>query len=166
MQGKSARITPFLWFDDQQAASAVAFYTAIFPNSKVVSVTRYNRESAKASGQPDGSVMTIAFQLDGQDFTALNGGPQFRFNEGVSLVVNCRSQDEVDYYWQHLSEGGDPQAQRCGWLKDRFGLWWQIVPIDLPALVNDPDPERARRATAELMKMKKIDLAALRRAVA
>jgi predicted 3-demethylubiquinone-9 3-methyltransferase (glyoxalase superfamily) len=165
MQGKSVRITPFLWFDDQQAASAVAFYTAIFPNSKVVAITRYNRESAKASGQPEGSVMTIAFQLDGQDFTALNGGPELRFNHAVSLVVNCRSQEEVDYYWQSLGEGGNPKAQRCGWLKDRFGLSWQIVPIDLPALLNDPDPERARRATVALLKMKKIDLAVLRRAL-
>jgi predicted 3-demethylubiquinone-9 3-methyltransferase (glyoxalase superfamily) len=165
MQSKRPRISPFLWFENE-AASAVAFYTAIFPNSKVMAITRYNRESAKVSGQPEGSVMTIAFQLDGQDFTALNGGPRFQFNEAVSLVVDCQSQSEVDYYWQRLSEGGDPQAQQCGWLKDRFGLSWQIVPIDLPALLNDPDPERARRAMAELRKMKKIDLAALRRAVA
>lgn len=165
MQSTSPRISPFLWFENE-AAPAVAFYTSIFPNSRVVNITRYTPESAKASGQPEGSVMTIAFQLDGQDFTALNGGPQFRFNEAVSLVVNCRSQTEVDYYWKRLSEGGDPQAQQCGWLKDRFGLSWQVVPVDLPALLNDPDPERARRATAELMKMQKIDLAALRRAVA
>jgi len=163
MHAKSQRISPFLWFDDQ-AEEAVAFYTSIFPNSKIETATRYNRESAKASGRPEESVMTIAFQLDGQQFTALNGGPDFKFNEALSLVVNCNTQQEVDYYWSRLSEGGDENAQQCGWLKDRFGVSWQVVPIDLPALLSDPDPERSRRATAEMMKMKKIDLAALRRA--
>jgi predicted 3-demethylubiquinone-9 3-methyltransferase (glyoxalase superfamily) len=164
MQTQGARISPFLWFDDQ-AEAAVAFYTSIFPNSKIVTTTRYNQESAKASGKSEGSLMTIGFQLDGQDFTALNGGPDFKFNEALSLVVNCKSQHEVDYYWRRLSEGGDEKAQQCGWLKDRFGVSWQVVPIELPALLNHPDPLKSRRATAAMMKMKKIDLAELRRAI-
>jgi predicted 3-demethylubiquinone-9 3-methyltransferase (glyoxalase superfamily) len=110
--------------------------------------------------------MTIAFQLDGQDFTALNGGPHFRFNEAISLVVNCETQEEVDHYWERLSEGGDEKAQQCGWLKDRYGVSWQVVPTLLPQLLADPDPEKARRATEAMLKMKKIDLAALRRAMA
>ena len=159
------RITPFLWFDDE-AEQAVSFYTSIFKNSRVVSTTRYDEASAKPSGRPAGSLMTIAFQLDGQDFTAINGGPAFEFNEAISLVVSCESQDEVDYYWGRLSDGGDPSAQQCGWLKDRFGVSWQVVPSALPELLNHPDPAKARRATEAMLQMKKIDLAALRRAVA
>jgi len=165
MQGSTQRITPFLWFDDQ-AEEAVAFYTSVFENSKVLSTTRYSKESAEVSGRREGSVMTIAFQLDGQDFTALNGGPIFEFNEAVSLVVHCRSQDEVDHYWSRLSEGGDEKAQQCGWLKDRYGVSWQVVPTELGQLLSHPDPEKARRATKAMLAMKKIDLAALRKAVA
>lgn len=109
--------------------------------------------------------MTVAFELDGQDFTALNGGPYFKFSEAISLVVNCRSQAEVDHYWERLSDGGDPAAQQCGWLKDRFGVSWQVVPVELPQLRGDPDPARARRAMAAMLQMKKIDLETLRQAV-
>jgi predicted 3-demethylubiquinone-9 3-methyltransferase (glyoxalase superfamily) len=165
MQASTQRITPFLWFDDQ-AEEAVAFYTSVFENSRVVSTTRYTKEGEQAAGRPAGSVMTIAFQLDGQDFTALNGGPHFKFNEAISLVVNCRSRDEVDHYWKRLSEGGDEKAQQCGWLKDRYGVSWQVVPTLLIELLNHPDPEKARRAMAAMLQMKKIDVAALRRAVA
>jgi predicted 3-demethylubiquinone-9 3-methyltransferase (glyoxalase superfamily) len=149
---------------DHQAEEAARFYTSIFPRSRIVSTTRYSKESAEASGQKEGAVMTIAFRLDGQDFTALNGGPHFQFSGAISLVVNCKSQDEVDHYWSRLSEGGDPSAQQCGWLKDRYGVSWQIVPTALPELLSDPDPEKARRATQAMLNMKKLDIAALRRA--
>jgi len=165
MPAIAQRITPFLWFD-HQAEQAVAFYTSIFKNSKVLATTRYTKEAEQAAGRPAGSVMTIGFQLEGQEFTALNGGPVFKFNEAVSLVVHCRSQEEVDYYWDRLSEGGDPQSQQCGWLKDRFGLSWQVVPDQLTELLSDPDPEKARRTMAAMLKMKKLDLPALERAAA
>jgi len=165
MQARFQRITPFLWFDDQ-AEEAVRLYTSVFPHSKVLTIVRYGKEGAQASGQREGSVMTVAFQLDGQDFTALNGGPHFRFNEAISLVVNCQSQAEVDHYWSHLSEGGDEQAQQCGWLKDRYGVSWQVVPTELVELLSSPDKEKARRAMDAMLKMKKIDVPALRRAVA
>jgi predicted 3-demethylubiquinone-9 3-methyltransferase (glyoxalase superfamily) len=163
MPARAQRITPFLWFDEQ-AEEAATFYTSIFPDSRIVTVTRYNKESAESSGRPEGLVMTVAFQLDGQDFTALNGGPHFTFNEAISLLVHCDSQDEVDYYWRRLAEGGDEKAQQCGWLKDRYGVSWQVVPRELFELLSDPDPERARRATHAMLRMTKIDLAELRRA--
>lgn len=162
---KIQRITPFLWFDGQ-AEEAVNHYVSIFDDSRIVSTTRYSKEGAEASGQPEGSVMTIAFQLAGQDFTAINGGPMFRFNEAISLVVNCETQGEVDHYWSRLSDGGDPQAQVCGWLKDRFGLSWQVVPTLVGELMSDPDPEKGRRAMEAILKMKKIDVEALRQAAA
>lgn len=162
---KIQRITPFLWFDGQ-AEEAVNHYVSIFDDSRIVSTTRYSKEGAEASGQPEGSVMTIAFQLAGQDFTALNGGPMFEFNEAISLVVNCETQEEVDHYWSRLSDGGDPQAQVCGWLKDRFGLSWQVVPTLVGELMSDPDPEKGRRAMEAILKMKKIDVEALRQAAA
>ncbi len=165
MNSRFQRITPFLWFDDQ-AEEAVNFYVSIFDNSKVGSATRYNKESARASGRKEGSMMTMAFQLDGQDFTALNGGPIFKFNEAVSLLVQCQSQDEIDRYWDHLSAGGDEKAQQCGWLKDRYGLSWQIVPIQLIALLTDPDPNKARKAMQAMLQMKKIDLDVLQQALA
>ena len=165
MSAIAQRITPFLWFDDQ-AEEAAAFYTSIFKSSKVLNTTRYTKEAEQAAGRPAGSVMTVVFQLDGQEFTALNGGPHFKFNEALSLVVHCQSQEEVDYYWSRLTEGGDPRAQQCGWLKDRFGLSWQVVPDQLIELLSDTDPEKARRAMAEMLRMKKIDLAALQRAAA
>jgi predicted 3-demethylubiquinone-9 3-methyltransferase (glyoxalase superfamily) len=165
MQARFQRITPFLWFDDQ-AEEAARLYTSVFPDSRIGATTRYSKESAAVSGQKEGAVMTVAFTLDGQDFTALNGGPHFRFSEALSLVVNCRSQAEVDHYWARLTEGGDPAAQQCGWLKDRFGVSWQVVPVELPQLLSHPDPTKARRATEAMMKMKKLDLDELRRAVA
>ncbi len=165
MPAIAQRITPFLWFDDQ-AEQAVAVYTSIFKNSKVLATTRYSKEAEQVAGRPAGSVMTIGFQLEGQEFTALNGGPAFKFNEAVSLVVHCRSQEELDHYWGRLSEGGNPQAQQCGWLKDRFGLSWQVVPDQLTELLSDPDPEKARRTMAAMLKMKKLDLPALERAAA
>jgi predicted 3-demethylubiquinone-9 3-methyltransferase (glyoxalase superfamily) len=161
MQSPFQRITPFLWFDGQ-AEQAAALYTSVFPNSHVVSTTRYGKTSAEVAGVPEGSVMTVAFQLDGQDFTALNGGPLYRFSEALSLVIHCRTQDEVDHYWSRLTEGG--QEQPCGWLKDRFGVSWQVVPTELPELLGHPDPEKARRAAQAMMTMKKLDLGVLRRA--
>jgi predicted 3-demethylubiquinone-9 3-methyltransferase (glyoxalase superfamily) len=163
MQARFQRITPFLWFDTQ-AEEAASLYTSIFPSSRIVSTTRYTKEMSRAAGRPEGSVMIVTFQLDGQDFTALNGGPHFKFNEAISLVVNCETQAEVDHYWSRLSEGGDEKAQQCGWLKDRFGVSWQVVPRLAIQLMSDPDPEKARRATEAMLKMKKIDLEALQRA--
>jgi predicted 3-demethylubiquinone-9 3-methyltransferase (glyoxalase superfamily) len=157
------KITPFLWFDDQ-AEEAVKFYTSIFKNSKVESVFRYDEASAQPSGRPEGSVMTVDFQLEGQDFVALNGGPHFKFTEAVSFVVNCESQEEVDYYWDKLSAGGDETAQQCGWLKDKYGLSWQIVPTVLIELFNDPDPVKSQRVVQAMLQMKKIDIAALKQA--
>lgn len=159
------RITPFLWFD-KQAEDAAVFYVSIFENSKITSTTRYSGESAKASGQQEDSAMTVAFELDGQKFTALNGGPHFKFTEAVSFVVNCQTQKEIDYYWDKLSEGGNPAAQRCGWLKDKFGLSWQIIPTSLPELLSNPDPAKSRAAMQALLKMKKLDIESLRNAAA
>jgi predicted 3-demethylubiquinone-9 3-methyltransferase (glyoxalase superfamily) len=163
MTTRFQRITPFLWFD-KQAEEAATFYVSIFENSRVLATTRYSKDASKASGQPEGSAMTVAFQLDGQDFTALNGGPHFKFNEAVSLVVNCRTQADVDHYWNRLSEGGDPNAQQCGWLKDKYGVSWQIVPTELPKLLTDPDPRKAERVMKAMLQMKKIDVDALKRA--
>ena len=163
MTTRFQRITPFLWFD-KQAEEAVNFYVSIFENARVLATTRYSKDASKVSGQPEGSAMTVSFQLDGQDFTALNGGPHFKFNEAVSLVVNCRTQAEVDHYWNRLSEGGDPNAQQCGWLKDKYGVSWQIVPTELPKLLTDPDPGKAERVMKAMLQMKKIDVDALKRA--
>jgi predicted 3-demethylubiquinone-9 3-methyltransferase (glyoxalase superfamily) len=157
------KITPFLWFDNQ-AEEAVNFYTSIFKNSKIDSITRYDDEGAKAAGRSKGTVMTASFQIEGQAFTALNGGPHFKFTEAISFVVNCESQEEVDYYWDKLSAGGDEQAQQCGWLKDKYGVSWQIVPTALGELLNGPDPVKSQRAMAAMLKMKKIDIKELRRA--
>jgi predicted 3-demethylubiquinone-9 3-methyltransferase (glyoxalase superfamily) len=165
MQTSRQKITPLLWFDSQ-AEEAVIFYISIFKNSRIVSVTHYGKEGAEASGRPKGTVMTVAFQLDGQEFVALNGGPPFKFNEAVSFVVDCDSQDEVDYYWENLSEGGDEKAQQCGWLKDKYGLSWQIVPTVLNELLSDPDPVKSGRAMKAMLPMKKIDIEMLKKAVA
>jgi predicted 3-demethylubiquinone-9 3-methyltransferase (glyoxalase superfamily) len=155
------RITPFLWFDNQ-AEAAAQLYTAIFPNSKIVTVVRYNKEAAAVSGQPEGSAMTVAFELDGQEFTAINGGPHYKLTEAVSFVVNCESQAEIDHYWNKLGEGADAVFQQCGWLKDRFGLSWQVVPTALPNLLSDP---KSGGAVAQARyQMKKLDLATLQRA--
>jgi predicted 3-demethylubiquinone-9 3-methyltransferase (glyoxalase superfamily) len=153
------RITPFLWFDGQ-AEEAANFYVSIFPNSKVGSTSRYG----EAGPGPKGSVMTIAFSLDGLSFTALNGGPMFKFTEAISLVVHCETQAEVDHYWDKLSAGG--QQVQCGWLKDKYGLSWQIVPNALIELVQDKDPAKSQRVMAAMMQMKKIDIAGLRAAYA
>ena len=163
MTSRFQRITPFLWFDGQ-AEEAVDHYTSTFENSHIVTKTHYSKDGAKASGQPEGSVMTIAFQLDAQDFVAINGGPHFKFSEAISLVVNCNTQQEIDRYWGRLSAGGDPKAQMCGWLKDRFGLSWQIVPTALSSLMSDP--AKGARVMKAILQMKKIDLAEVQRAAA
>jgi predicted 3-demethylubiquinone-9 3-methyltransferase (glyoxalase superfamily) len=154
-------ITPFLWFD-HQAEEAVNFYASIFKRSKTGSIARYDEEAAKASGRPVGSVMTVAFELDGQEFIALNGGPLFKFTEAISFVVNCETQEEVDHYWEKLSGGG--QQVQCGWLKDRFGVSWQVVPRILSEMLQDRDREKSKRVMAAMLKMKKIDVEALRTA--
>jgi predicted 3-demethylubiquinone-9 3-methyltransferase (glyoxalase superfamily) len=156
------KITPFLWFD-RQAEEAASFYVSIFRRSRIRSVTRYDEASARASGQPVGSVMTVSFQLEGQEFTALNGGPHFKLNEAISFVINCDTQDEVDHFWQTLTSGGGQEVQ-CGWLKDRFGLAWQVTPRVLLEMLEDPDRAKAGRAMAAMLTMKKIDIAALRKA--
>jgi predicted 3-demethylubiquinone-9 3-methyltransferase (glyoxalase superfamily) len=161
----SNRITPCLWFENQ-GEEAAKFYTSIFKNSKIVKVSRYTEAGREAHRRPAGSVMTVEFELDGQTFTALNGGPVFKFNEAVSLQVNCETQEEVDYYWDKLSEGGDPKAQQCGWLKDKYGLSWQVVPRALIEAISDPDPVKAGRVMEAMLPMKKIDIAAVKRAYA
>jgi predicted 3-demethylubiquinone-9 3-methyltransferase (glyoxalase superfamily) len=150
-------ITPCLWFDTE-GEEAAKYYTSIFPNSKILEVTRYG----SAGPREDGTVMTVEFELDGQKFIALNGGPDFRFSEAISFVVHCKTQEEVDTYWDTLSDGGEEGP--CGWLKDRFGLSWQIVPNALPRLLADPDIEKAQRVMAAMLEMKKIDVAELERA--
>lgn len=162
---KPSRITPCLWFD-HQAEEAAAFYCGIFPNSRTVSVTRYTEAGTETHGRPAGSVMTVSFELDGQPFTALNGGPVFRFTEAVSLQIDCADQAEVDHYWHKLGAGGEPQAQQCGWLKDRYGLSWQVVPRLLPELLHDADRARASRVMQAVLQMKKLDIAAIERAAA
>ncbi len=152
------KITPFLWSDDQ-AEEAVNFYTSIFQNSKIVNVARYGEAGADVSGKPKGSVMTMTFQIEGQEFMALNGGPQFKFTEAISLMVNCETQEEVDELWEKLSAGGEKGP--CGWLKDKYGLSWQIVPKRLPELLADPDSGRSKRVMEALLKMVKLDIAAL-----
>ncbi len=157
------RITPCLWFDNR-AEEAAAFYTSVFDNSKIVQTSYYGDAGTEVHGMAPGTVMVVAFELDGQGFTALNGGPVFKFNEAVSFQVHCETQDEVDYYWVHLSEGGDPNAQQCGWLKDRYGVSWQVLPQILPQLISDADPRKANRVMDAMLKMKKLDIAGLVRA--
>jgi predicted 3-demethylubiquinone-9 3-methyltransferase (glyoxalase superfamily) len=162
MRNEMQKITPFLWFDDQ-AEEAVKVYTSIFKNSKTGRILRYDEEAAKASGRPAGSVLTVEFELDGQKFVALNGGPQFKFNESISFVVNCETQEEVDYYWQKLTAGGGQESQ-CGWLKDKFGVSWQITPSVLINMLHDKDPEKAGRVMNAMLQMQKIDIAKLKAA--
>jgi len=157
------RIRPFLWFDSQPE-DAARFYTGIFKNSRIVTITRYGKAGFEVHHRPAGSVMTVEFELDGQTFTALNGGPVFTFNEAVSLEVHCETQEEVDYYWEKLTAGGDPKAQQCGWLKDKYGLSWQVVPSSMIQLLKDEKSEKSQRAFAAMMKMKKLDIAALKKA--
>ena len=165
MQIAPQKTTPCLWFDTE-AEDAACFYCSVFKDSRLGKINRYVNEGQEIHGKKAGSVMAVEFELAGQKFVALNGGPQFKFTEAVSLVVHCASQEEVDYYWDRLTSGGDPQAQQCGWLKDRFGLSWQVVPDRSIELLSDPDPEKGRRAMAALLQMKKIDMAALERAAA
>lgn len=161
----SNRIKPFLWFD-KEAEEAANYYCGIFKNSKIVTISRYTEAGKETHKQPPGSVMVVAFELDGQSFAALNGGPVFKFNEALSLEVTCESQEEVDYYWSKLGAGGDPSAQQCGWLKDKYGLSWQITPQILEDLMSDPDKAKAGRVMNAMLQMKKIDIAALKKAAA
>lgn len=161
----SRRIAPCLWFDDQ-AELAAGFYLSIFPNSRITSITRYGRAGHEFHGKPAGSVMAVAFELDRQPFTALNGGALFRFNEAISLQVRCETQDEIDHYWDRLCEGGDEKARQCGWLKDMYGVSWQVVPTILHEMMADPDMQKAQRVTQEMLQMKKLDIGALSRASA
>ena len=155
------KITPFLWFNDQ-AEAAVKFYTSIFKNSKIGKIARYDKAGEKVSGRPAGSVMTVEFKLNGQDFVALNGGPLFKFTEAISFVVNCKTQAEMDYYWKRLSAGG--KEVQCGWLKDKFGLSWQIVPTVLARLLRDKDSAKSLRVMQAMLKMVKLDIEKLKRA--
>ena len=160
---KSPKIAPCLWFDNQ-AEEAARFYTEIFRKSQIVAITRYSKVGFETHHKPAGSVMTVEFELDGQRFTALNGGPEFKFNEAISLQVYCDSQDEIDYYWSKLGAGGDPNAQVCGWLKDRYGVSWQIVPKGMEELFKDENSPGAQRTMEAMLKMKKLDIAELKRA--
>ena len=155
------KITPCWWFDDQ-AEEAVKFYASIFKNSKIKSITRYSEDAAKVSGRPKGSVLTVAFKLAGQEFLALNGGPIFKFTEAVSFIVNCKTQAEVDRLWEKLSEGGE--KGQCGWLKDKYGLSWQIVPTMLSKMLQDKDARKSERVMSALLQMKKLDIKRLEQA--
>lgn len=159
------RITPCLWFAEE-AEDAARFYTGIFPNSRITTISRFSDAGTEIHGRPPGSVMVVAFELDGHTFTALNGGPVFTFNEAISLQVNCKSQEEIDHYWERLSEGGDSKAQQCGWLKDRYGLAWQVIPDSMDEMFADANSDGARRAMTAMLAMKKLDIAELRRAYA
>jgi len=156
-------ITPCLWFDSN-AEEAVKFYTSIFKKSKIRKIARYGEEGYEVHGRPAGSVMTIEFELNGQTFTALNGGPVFQFNEAISFQVSCKTQEEVDYYWEKLSKGGDEKAQQCGWLKDRYGVSWQIVPAVLGEMLQGKDAKISDRVMKALLQMKKLDIKTLKQA--
>ncbi len=155
------KITPFLWFSDN-AEEAVRVYVSIFKNSKIGKIARYDEAGEKIAGRPAGSVMTVEFQLEGEDFVALNGGPMFKFTEAISFVVNCETQEEVDYYWKKLSAGG--KDVQCGWLKDKFGLSWQIVPTILPELLSDKDAAKSQRVMQAMLEMVKLDIKKLKQA--
>jgi len=160
---KAQRISPCLWFADQ-GEDAARFYIEIFPNSCITKITRYGTAGFETHRRPPGSVMTVEFELDGERVTALNGGPLFTFNEAISLQVFCANQDEVDHYWEKLGAGGDPKARQCGWLKDRYGVSWQIIPEAMEDLFEDPQSPGAQRAMEAMLRMKKLDIAELRRA--
>ena len=157
------KITSNLWFDNQ-AEEAAKFYTSIFKKSGIGRITYYGKEGMEVHKRPVGSVMTVEFSLADQNFVALNGGPVFKFNEAISFVINCDSQEEIDYYWDQLSKGGDPNAQMCGWLKDKYGLSWQVVPTILPELLSDRDESKSQSVMRAVMKMKKLDIEVLREA--
>ncbi|ALC90528.1 3-demethylubiquinone-9 3-methyltransferase [Bacillus sp. FJAT-18017] len=154
---KITKITTNLWFT-AEAEEAANHYTLIFKNSSIGKVTRYGKERHPIDGISEGTVMTVQFTLEGQEFVALNGGPQFKFTEAISFIVNCESQEEIDYFWEKLSEGGDEKAQVCGWLKDKFGVSWQIVPATLPEMLTDPDLHKSERVMKALLQMKKINM--------
>jgi predicted 3-demethylubiquinone-9 3-methyltransferase (glyoxalase superfamily) len=157
------KITPCLWFDNQ-AEEAAKFYVSLFENSAMGAVTRYGKEGFEVHGRPEGSVLTVSFRLEGQEFTALNGGPHFKFSEAISFVVRCETQTEVDRYWDKLGDGGDQRAQQCGWLKDKYGVSWQIVPAALFEMMSGTDRIKSERVMRAVLRMKKLDVAALRRA--
>ncbi|MFK7695162.1 VOC family protein [Paenibacillus sp. HJGM_3] len=160
---KIQKITPNLWFNDQ-AEEAVQYYASIFKNSRIGRVSRYVNDGNEHHRVREGTVMTIEFQLEGQEFVALNGGPLYNFTEAFSLIVNCETQEEVDYYWDKLSEGGDEGAQVCGWLKDKFGVSWQIVPVFLTEVVHDPNPVKIQKVLQAMYRMKKLDIPTLQQA--
>ncbi len=153
------RITPNLWFDTE-GLEAAEFYVSVFPNSKITNVSYYGEAGPREAG----TVLTVDFELDGQRFTGINGGPQFKFDEAVSFMITCEDQEEIDYYWEKLGAGGDPKAQQCGWLKDKYGLSWQVVPTGMVEMLNDPDRDKADRAMEAMLQMKKLDIAELKRA--
>ncbi|MGI0063613.1 MAG: VOC family protein [Nitrosopumilaceae archaeon] len=157
------KITPFLWFDNQ-AEEATKFYTSIFRDSKIGKVTRYGKEGYEIHRMPEGMIMTTEFQIEGQKFVTINGGPHFKFNEAISFVVNCVTQEEVDYYWEKLSEGGDEKVQMCGWLKDKYGLSWQVIPTVLVQMLQDKDKKKSEKVMGAMLQMKKIDIKKLKHA--
>jgi predicted 3-demethylubiquinone-9 3-methyltransferase (glyoxalase superfamily) len=157
------KISPCLWFDDQ-GEEAAKFYTYIFKDSKIGDVTRYGKEGYKIHGREEGTVMTVEFEIEGQKFLALNGGPIFKFNEAISFQVYCETQEELDYYWEKLSEGGDEKAQQCGWLKDKYGVSWQIVPTILIKMLKDKDSEKSQKVMKAMLQMHKLDISTLKKA--
>ena len=157
------KIIPCLWFDDK-AEEAAKFYASIFKNSKIGDVSRYGKEGYEFHGKEDGMVMTVDFEIEGQKYVALNGGPIFKFNEAISFQVHCETQKEVDYYWEKLSEGGDEKAQQCGWLKDKYGVSWQIVPVVLTKMLQDKDAKKSQRVMKALLQMRKLDIQTLTQA--
>ena len=157
------KISPCLWFDDQ-GEEAAKFYTSIFEDSKIGDVTRYGKEGYEIHGREEGTIMTVEFEIEGQKFLALNGGPIFKFNEAISFQAYCETQEEVDYYWEKLSEGGDEKAQQCGWLKDKYGVSWQIVPIILIEMLKDKDSEKSQRVMKAMLQMHKLDISTLKKA--
>ncbi|HEX6377711.1 MAG TPA: VOC family protein [Nitrososphaeraceae archaeon] len=157
------KISPCLWFDDN-AEDAVKFYVSIFKNSQAGNVTRYGKEGYEIHKKKEGSVMTIDFEIEGQKFLALNGGPIFKFNEAISFQIYCDTQEEIDYYWEKLTEGGDKNAQVCGWLKDKFGVSWQVVPIALVKMLQDKDSKKTERVMKAMLQMHKLDIDALTKA--
>jgi len=157
------KISPCLWFD-RQGEEAARFYTSIFKDSKIGAISRYGEAGKEHHQQEPGSVMAVGFEIAGQSFTALNGGPIFKFSEAISFQIDCDTQEEIDYYWEKLGEGGDPDCQQCGWLKDKFGVSWQVVPKVLLEMLLDPDTAKSQRATAAMMEMEKLDIAALKKA--
>jgi predicted 3-demethylubiquinone-9 3-methyltransferase (glyoxalase superfamily) len=163
MEKINQKITTNLWFNTE-AEEAANYYASIFKNSRIIKINRYSKAGQEIHKKSEGSVMTVEFAIEGQTFVALNGGPQFKFNEAISLIVNCKDQQEIDYYWNKLSEGGDKSAQQCGWLKDKYGLSWQIVPMILSGLVSDHQSEKSQRTMDAMMKMKKLDIEKLQTA--